>query len=154
MNTAAKSNTWGEGKLGRSWKGRHYYPSCTYLSYQKLNEFGGEGRGHKKVMSVWKFRGDMRFSGRVLLVCTPPESLQEPCMCSYNCMLYEHKTLESEEHTLKPCARWANCSTFNFWSLVVKKKKNCTPGLVLQTHSYYYRFLYIAPCVSSHFSIS
>lgn len=48
MNTAAKSNTWGEGKLGRSWKGRHYYPSCTYLSYQKLNEFGRREGGIKK----------------------------------------------------------------------------------------------------------
>lgn len=104
------------------------------------------------MMSVWKYRGDMRFGGRVLLVCNPPESLQAPgVICGVHKLLYEHKTLESEEHTLKPCARCSNCSTFNLWSLFLKKNKTA-PRAWFYTHTINTAssmFLCVCPLISA-----
>lgn len=138
MNSAAKSNTWGEGKLGRSWKGRHYYPSCTYLSYQKLNEFGRREAGIKKWWAYENSGVTWELVGGSYWCAAPPRESPAPpegSVMYINCMLYEHKTLEREEHTLKPCARCTNCSTFNLWSLFVKKKKHAAPQAWFHKHT-------------------
>lgn len=86
MNTTAKSNTWGERKVGVRWRGSVIVLHPPYLRYERggggrskgsWEAMGGDGR-NEKVMKRQKVWDDMGLGGRFFLWCSPPTESSDP----------------------------------------------------------------------------